>query len=135
MEKMPKNAKFFECIICDFKCCKQSNLNSHLLSLKHKNRTNPHFLEQKMLPEFSCTKCNKKYKARNSLWYHEQKCKNEIKPNITKENDNIQILSNLVLDIVKSNNNLQEQLIEMCKNNVYNSNNTIINTNNNTMIV
>jgi len=33
----PKNAKFFECKKCDFKCSKQSDWNKHILTRKHNN--------------------------------------------------------------------------------------------------
>ena len=36
-EKMPKNAEIFFCEYCDFKCCKKSNYDKHLLTSKHKN--------------------------------------------------------------------------------------------------
>jgi len=59
-------------------------------------------LEQQITPDFTnrvfvCKKCNKEYKARNSLWYHENKCnklfllpKDDDIKNIIKE-DNIKI--------------------------------------------
>jgi hypothetical protein len=69
-EQMPKNANNFECDACNFICSKQSNFNNHLITAKHKNRTEP-------VPEnannFDC-ECGRKYNARNSLWYHKQKC-------------------------------------------------------------
>ena len=34
-KKMPKNAKKFECKLCDFSCVKNSNWNNHLLTDKH----------------------------------------------------------------------------------------------------
>jgi len=67
---MQQNAKKFVCDVCDFICSKQSNFNNHLITAKHKNRTEP-------VPEnannFDC-ECGRKYNARNSLWYHKQKC-------------------------------------------------------------
>ena len=71
MEKCQKNAKIFYCEACDFKCSKQSNYNNHLLTAKHKNRTNIEQVEHKAL---CCENCNKEYTSRNSLWYHKKKC-------------------------------------------------------------
>lgn len=34
---MPKNAEIFYCETCHFKCCKQSNYDKHLLTLKHQH--------------------------------------------------------------------------------------------------
>ena len=36
----PKNAKIFSCKTCNFECFKQSDFNRHILTAKHKNRTN-----------------------------------------------------------------------------------------------
>jgi hypothetical protein len=76
-----KTANTFICELCDFTCSKQSNYNSHLMTAKHKNRTN----RTNKLPKpadstdanepvsYSCG-CGKTYRARNSLWYHKRKC-------------------------------------------------------------
>ena len=37
---MPKNADKFICDVCDFKCSKMSNYNTHILTNKHKMLTN-----------------------------------------------------------------------------------------------
>jgi hypothetical protein len=72
---MDKNTAQFKCEPCDFKCDKMSNFDKHKLTRKHLCRTD---LEQKKSEiKFSCKQCNKEYKARNSLWYHEKKCTNE----------------------------------------------------------
>ena len=75
-KNMPKMPEKYECVMCDFTCSKQSNYNSHLLTKKHENTASV-----KTIGEFSCKNCKKIYKARNSLWYHEQKC--NISENIT----------------------------------------------------
>jgi hypothetical protein len=72
------------------------------------------------------------YKARNSLWYHEQKC-NEPPPvpNETileifiKENTDFK---NIILELMKNNGDLQNKMLEMCKNG--NMNNNTINSHN-----
>ncbi len=70
-----KNTTIRECKTCDFKCSRPTEMSRHLLTRKHQvssslNEKNTH------LP-YTCKKCNKEYSARNSLWYHEKKCKNE----------------------------------------------------------
>ena len=45
MEKMPKNAEKFSCEKCNFICSKKSNFEMHLLTSKHKNRTELNVLE------------------------------------------------------------------------------------------
>ena len=74
---MPKNAVQYRCEECDFVCSKESNYEKHILTRKHKFRTNIEHLERKKMPnennKFVC-ECGKKYSARNSLWYHKQRC-------------------------------------------------------------
>ena len=45
-KKMPKNAKIFHCMACDFVCSKQSNYTKHLRTRKHK--INGHFHEMEL---------------------------------------------------------------------------------------
>ena len=75
MKKEPKNAEKYICLKCDYKCSKQCDYNRHLMTSKHQNRTNLNNLEPKNATPFTCKNCNKCYKARNSMWYHQQKCK------------------------------------------------------------
>jgi len=101
---MPKNAEKFVCEKCDFICFKKSNLCKHNLTLKHKNRTNLNFLEQNKNVYFSCKHCNKTYNARNSLWYHEKKCKPSEK-NAEKDKELIMILlqqNTELLELIKN---------------------------------
>ena len=72
MEKLPKNAQSFYCEKCDFKCSKKSNYENHLRTAKHRNRTISNDFSPKNA-EYFC-ECGKRYKARNSLWYHKKKC-------------------------------------------------------------
>jgi hypothetical protein len=74
---MPKNAKIFNCHLCDFQSCKKSNFEKHLSTGKHNSRAILNAFEQKKCQKcltYICQNCNKIYKNRNSLWYHEQKC-------------------------------------------------------------
>jgi len=150
MNIMPSSFQKFNCESCHFKCSKQSNYNKHILTLKHLNRTNPHFLEQnnaENIPShYTCKKCSKKYKARNSLWYHEQQCvlsSTQIeKTTPMPVDDHMQMT--LILELVKQNqefkdliiqqsNQMLEQnktIIEVAKHSQIN-NNTINNTNTN----
>ena len=85
-DKIPKN---YNCKICDYITCSYKDFNKHLRTSKHLNRTNLNDLEQNNLEnpkEYKCKICNKCYKARNSLWYHEQKCGIE-NPNTIIPND------------------------------------------------
>ena len=64
-EKMLKNAKIYECNLCNFKCCKKSNFHTHLSTLKHKRLQN----NDKSGVENKKYKCEsgRKYKYRQGL--------------------------------------------------------------------
>jgi hypothetical protein len=107
----PKNAKLFECEKCTFKCSKECDWTRHLLTTKHKNRTN---VEQKSAENiFTCEYCEKTYKARNSLWYHEKKCPK--KKQGTEEENNEFTDKQLMLTLITQNTELQKQMIQLMK--------------------
>ena len=139
MPNMPKNAEIYICKPCDFKCSKLSNYNIHLTTLKHQNRTILNNLEHKNAVncKFTCKLCEKSYKARNSLWYHEKKCFFVKEPIQTTE-------TNLIVQLLKQNDEFKNMLLEqntkmletvqdVCKNNnttnIVNSNNKAFNLN------
>ena len=74
MNKVPKGSKNFECATCDYNTSRHSQYMRHLMTPKHKNRTNIEQKGSESSEAYKC-ECGKKYKARNSLWYHKQKCK------------------------------------------------------------
>ena len=88
----PKNANSFHCEVCNFKCSKQSNYNTHILTAKHKNRINrteimPNNAESNTRNDsiqYVC-ECGKTYSARNSLWYHKKKCTYQEDQNHSKD--------------------------------------------------
>ena len=130
-EKMPKKCQKFICEKCTFICSKKSNYDKHLTTLKHKILTNPN--EKMPKPShtmFACGNCKKLYKHSSSLSNHKKVCVviNE-EPNefiVDGSENEVKSLTTIILELVKSNNDLQKQVLEICKNN-----NTIINTNTN----
>ena len=97
MDSAPENSKKFNCDKCDFKCCKNNEWLRHLSTAKHNNNSILNILEQKnsileqknsILEQYICKFCNKKYNARNSLWYHAKKCKTVKEIQIDKDNMN-----------------------------------------------
>jgi hypothetical protein len=148
-----KSPYIFYCEMCNYGCSKTGDFNKHKLTRKHENRTNMNNLEQEKLqnlPLHICKICNKGYNARNSLWYHEKTCKldnnndnNETENKIVVQNksdEQLNILTSLVMEVVKSNVDLQKQSIEIqkqvldvCKNiQPSNNNNNSNNNSNNT---
>jgi hypothetical protein len=151
---VPDLSHRFICEQCDIKTNNKKDFSKHCLTAKHINRTKT----EQILPTlpFTCKRCNKGYKARNSLWYHEQKCINEVNTNEvntnevntnevnTKVNQKLYInestniisevsnLSNIVIELIKSNTDLQKQILEVCKINTTNINNSTVNSHNKT---
>ena len=130
----------FVCECCDFKCSKKGDLNRHLLTNKHKKMYSGTINDEKNINK--CNKCFKIYKSRNGLWLHSKKC-NIVTSNNTNKlyinnsenmivNSEVANLSKIVVELIKSNTDLQKQVLEVCKNS--NTNNTIntINSHNKT---
>ena len=118
---MPKHSNNnYTCEICDFICSKKSNYDIHLLTAKHQHRTLLNTENAGL--NFACKHCNKVYKARNSLWYHEKKCIHEKKYNNTNHNTNHTSHTNHNTNYNNNNTN----------HNTNNTNNTNNNTNHNT---
>jgi hypothetical protein len=149
---MENKLKNFECDRCDFKCFKKGDWSRHIATDKHLNRTKNIKIEQKNIKndqKFICKFCQKSYKARNSLWYHENKCefnsekstnKSETDENVIistcqqQQQTDIQALTGLIFEMVKSNAELQKSMFEICKQgqNNYTSNVSNNNCNNKT---
>jgi hypothetical protein len=115
MKKMPKNSQIFLCETCDFKCYKKSNYDTHLLTAKHQNRT---LLNEKnpKNAEFAC-ECGKKYKVRNSLWYHKRKCSvknvNSVSSGDTSSEPTIEYLLKENMEMKRDNLDMKKNNIEM----------------------
>jgi len=134
MELIPKSPKKHECKLCDYNTCSLKDFNKHLLTSKHLNKTNLNNLEQKNPKNpvfFYCKNCNKCYKARNSLWYHEQKCtSNEsnsqiqtpFEPILKDELHEKEIINKdtLIIELLKQN----KELLEIVKNGTHNTTHT-----------
>jgi hypothetical protein len=74
-EKSPKiSAKFF-CELCDYKCCKQSEYNKHIMTSKHQILHNPTSNPTSKISNktFICS-CGKIYKHSSTLYAHKKKC-------------------------------------------------------------
>jgi hypothetical protein len=130
-KKNAKNAEIFSCDLCHFICSKKSNYDKHILTLKHKRRTNGLQMDDTLayLQKFICD-CGCEYKHRQGLWKHKKKCDiiKDAENAETIENQNeIKMLTELVKDVVKQNQDLTNKLVDICKNG---TNNTITNNTN-----
>jgi hypothetical protein len=111
----PQKIPSFECKKCEYITNNKKDYNKHLLTPKHKNRTILNKEIPKIPYKFICKKCEKKYKARNSLWYHEQKC-NQVM-DVKKEEKETD--KELIMLLVKQNT----ELLEVIKNGTHNTTN------------
>jgi len=144
LKKTPKKSIKFNCEKCDFMSVKKSEWDRHIQTKKHINNEKLELINKINIKNaknaendsYQCETCNKIYKCRTGLWRHNKKyinntCLNNKKNTIITDtsNNEIVILSNLVLELVKSNNELQKQMIDVCQkiqpvNTTINNNNT-----------
>jgi hypothetical protein len=121
-----KTPSFFHCKHCEFLCSKNADFERHKLTKKHlgvlinkKNAEN--------ITKHTCD-CGKEYKERSGLWRHKKVC-------ISNKQEEIDM--NLVMTLVKQNQEFKEMMMEQQKymmeiaenSNTTNNNNI---TNNNT---
>jgi hypothetical protein len=112
-----ENASKYICENCDFICSKKSNYEKHLKTHKHiSNISGNKCNTKKVNIDLKCINCNKLYKSRVGLWRHKKKCIVEnddeniiLDNNLTQNSSEVVHLTNLVIELVKSNTNLQEQ--------------------------
>lgn len=139
---VPKSSTIYECKICDYLTSRHSQYNRHILTLKHINATNSNKKSQNIIQFYDC-ECGKKYKDRTGLWRHKKKCclqfKNkflncfqpELKQEEIKIDEEFKITPKMFYDLLKQNNELQKNLIELAsKPSIGNNNN--VNSNNKT---
>ena len=142
IEEIEKNECLYMCQLCDYKCSYLSDWSRHLSTRKHlvshngnKMEINGNKLGEKNEPNepHKCTNCNKIYKSLSGLWKHKKICNNTQYPLINEQNE-INVLTKLVLDVVKQNQDLTNKLVDICNKNNSNTNisNNNINSNNKT---
>jgi len=125
-ENKPFSSHTFYCDKCCYGTSKKSNITAHYLTAKHTKSMIRNQNKPKSCNLFVCQNCEKKYKDNSGLWRHKKTCtqKESIQADIGKN-----INSELIVEIIKQNGQLQNQIIELCKK-VGNNNN--INSNNKT---
>jgi len=129
-EKMPT---FFYCQNCDFKCSKNSNYKTHLLTAKHQRLTNSCQKMPKNANNLECI-CGKNYKHISSLCKHKKICPDIKQYNNTTENTEVPELNtneNLIQHLLKENSDFKNLIMELVKKDFVTNNNTINNVNSN----
>ena len=118
-EKSIKISHIFCCKICDINTNNKKDYEKHILTTKHQNRTISNNIEQQIPNKtYICNICSKIYSARNSLWYHQQKCNISNNPIIhenvifeSKEKETEKLINYLI----KENSEFKQLLIEQNK--------------------
>jgi hypothetical protein len=140
-EKTSKPKEVFRCEKCAFECSKKGDWVRHLSTAKHQKSQlvthNAVILHQNTSPHI-CSTCEKTYKSRNGLWTHMKKCcapaaSPPAAPTAKNDLSEVTALTTMVIELVKTNTELQKQMLDVCKNNntvIHNSNNS--NNNNKT---
>ena len=112
-QKSQKIPKIFECKCCNYNTSNKKDYNKHLLTAKHKKEADGSINEPLY---YICEFCEKQYKSRGSYWKHQQKCTKipsiqEKLPEIPAKTSD----SQLIIELLKQNQELQKQLIEAVK--------------------
>ena len=127
-----KGAPNFYCKKCDYSTCKKANFDRHILSTKHKMDDKWMTKNEQNEPEkeklFECG-CGKKYKYRQGLHKHQQKCLlvNQDTNNESNDENNDKNIDykEMFLKMMKQNNELMNQVTDLIPKVGNNNNNTI----------
>ena len=136
---VPKSSKKYCCENCDYYTFRKSQYDRHLSTDKHLNQKKSTIINQKVPKSseaFECI-CGKKYKDKSGLWRHKKKCfqkeekekEKEEQNKIISESENI-ISPELIIEIIKQNQEFKDLLLEQNKTIIElskNSTNNIIN--------
>jgi len=136
---LPKICPKYFCEKCDYHTSKKSSYDDHLVSAKHQSAM---FINQNsaiFCSKFTCSNCSKIYKDNSGLWRHKKKCVPiEIPQPVYETPQPSQITTDVILKILKQNEDLQKLLVEQSSKimelakegkNIINSNNTTNNFN------
>jgi hypothetical protein len=134
-QKTSKKLKEYNCETCSFITCSKNDYRRHLDTRKHvvnagSNQNEPEITQKTQEHQHNCMFCDKIYKSKSGLWNHKKKCsqKTQIIENPPDQSINLNVL---ILDLLKQNKELQNQIIELSKEkSITTNNNTNTNSNN-----
>jgi hypothetical protein len=107
----------FSCFMCDYYTSRKSSYDKHTMTGKHIATTKSLQNIAKVAKKHTC-ECGKDYKHHTSLWNHKQKCNfKHDTPEILQVTDasNNVISSELVLELLKQNNEFKSLIAEQNK--------------------
>jgi hypothetical protein len=107
----------YHCDICDYFTSKMCNINDHFMTRKHQTRlemikkdNNDNENQQKPADMIIC-ECGKNYKHKSGLSRHKKVC-NFVKKNTNNDPTD----KELVVMLLKENNELKKMVLDVCKN-------------------
>jgi len=118
-KKAQKNARIFECSMCDFKCSKKCDWERHIIRPKHikhasmiQNDTKSHIKNAEHINEYVC-ECGNIYKHHSGLWRH----KNNGKCDYTNSTNETHSLAGVEITQKNEINELKEFMKYLMKEN------------------
>ena len=119
-----KGSKKFQCFGCEYFTSRKSQWDRHILTAKHLKATTELHLDDKIVPHhlYKCV-CGFEYKCRQGLWKHKKVCELKKVPessditsaNEDKEKTELMVLTKLVKDVIKHNQDLTNKIVDICK--------------------
>jgi hypothetical protein len=113
-----KVAMIYTCKYCDYNTSRKSSYDKHILTDKHLKNEGVNKSKQKVSEScknnMNCKFCKKDYKSRVGLWKHKKNCKlenEELTNNLSKK----EITTELIIDLIQQNKELQQTLIDQNK--------------------
>ena len=125
INKVPKSSGLFNCKICHYNTSRKSQYDRHIMTSKHHIQAKWYENDINLImkvpapnnEKFVC-KCGKEYKHTSGLWRHKKICFQE--ENIIIEQSPFippPIDLNLIMEVIKQNQEFKEMLFEQCKQN------------------
>jgi hypothetical protein len=111
----PNKTSKYECKSCDFKCSKHCDYQRHIATLKHIHRVNDNSTDNSGIffnTKHTCLVCNSHYTHASGLSRHKKICKYTEPIQSTQLPVDDQSQTNLILELVKQNQELKQLLIE-----------------------
>ena len=110
----------FICECCCYYTSNKKDYEKHLLTSKHKKKLNGSNLEVEevnKIPVYTC-ECSKTFKTHGGLWKHKQKCaginlNSNDYTNEDKEESEVKLLTNMILAVVKQNQEILKENTEL----------------------
>jgi len=124
-----ESSSLFVCENCNYKTCRKSQYDRHLLTRKHKDATFSNQTQPKLSKKFECD-CGKIYNIRSTLWRHKKTC-NEKNKGCTSVKLTDEGLIQMLINLCKELKDENKELIEVIKNGTHNTTNSHNNTNSN----